>query len=120
MSRIGAWVSERIPISGVELRELTNEPVPNHLKHWWFCLGGTPAYLFVVQIITGILLAFYYQPAPSTAYESVRYITEEATFGWYIRSVHKWAATFMIAAVILHQMRVYFTAAYRRPREVNW
>ncbi|MCA9226733.1 MAG: cytochrome bc complex cytochrome b subunit, partial [Planctomycetales bacterium] len=109
-----------IPISGVELRELTNEPVPNHLKHWWFCLGGTPAYLFVVQIITGILLAFYYQPAPSTAYESVRYITEEATFGWYIRSVHKWAATFMIAAVILHQMRVYFTAAYRRPREVNW
>lgn len=120
MSRIGAWVSERIPISGVELRELTNEPVPNHLKHWWFCLGGTPAYLFVVQIVTGILLAFYYQPAPSTAYESVRYITEEATFGWYIRSVHKWAATFMIAAVILHQMRVYFTAAYRRPREVNW
>ena len=50
-----------------QLRELTNEPVPNHLKRWWFCLGGTPAYLFVVQIVTGILLAMYYQPAPSTA-----------------------------------------------------
>jgi quinol-cytochrome oxidoreductase complex cytochrome b subunit len=73
-----------------------------------------------VQIVTGILLAFYYQPAPASAYESVRYITHDATFGWFIRSLHKWAATLMIAAVILHQMRVYFTAAYRRPRELNW
>ncbi len=94
--------------------------MPNHLKRWWFALGGTPAYLFVVQIVTGILLAFYSQPSPSTAYESVRYITDEATYGWYIRGVHKWAATLMIAAVILHQMRVFFTGAYRRPREVNW
>jgi quinol-cytochrome oxidoreductase complex cytochrome b subunit len=77
-------------------------------------------YLFVVQIVTGILLAFYYQPSPSTAYESVRYITDEVNYGWYFRSLHKWAATLMIAAVILHQMRVYFTGGYRRPREVNW
>lgn len=117
---LGAWLKERIPVSGVQLSELTNEPVPNHLKRWWFALGGTPAYLFVVQIVTGILLAFYYQPSSATAFESVRYITEEATFGWYLRGLHKWAATLMIAAVILHQMRVYFTSAYRRPRELNW
>jgi quinol-cytochrome oxidoreductase complex cytochrome b subunit len=120
VNRIAAWVYERVPVSGEQIRELTNEPVPNHLKRWWFCLGGTPAYLFVVQIVTGILLAFYYQPAPEAAYESVRYITREATYGWFLRSMHKWAATLMIAAVILHQMRVYFTAAYRRPRELNW
>ncbi|MEK6246607.1 MAG: cytochrome bc complex cytochrome b subunit, partial [Planctomycetales bacterium] len=120
MGRLGAWIAERIPVSGAQLEELTNEPVPNHLKRWWFCLGGTPAYLFVVQIITGILLALYYQPAQSTAYESVEYITNTASYGWYLRSLHKWAATFMIAAVILHQMRVYFTGAYRRPREINW
>lgn len=120
MGRIAQWFKERIPLRGEHLRELTNEPVPNHLKHWWFCLGGTPAYLFIVQIVTGILLALYYQPAPSTAYESVRYITEEVTYGWYFRSLHKWAATLMIAAVILHQMRVYFTGAYRKPREINW
>lgn len=120
MSAIAKWFKERIPISGDQLRELTNEPVPNHLKRWWFCLGGTPAYLFVVQILTGILLAFYYQPAPATAYESVRFITDEASYGWYIRSVHKWGATLMIASVILHQMRVYFTGAYRKPRELNW
>ncbi len=117
---VKGWFQERVPISGAQLRELTNEPVPNHLKRWWFCLGGTPAYLFVVQIFTGILLAFYYQPGRATAYESVERITNEVAYGWYFRSVHKWSATMMIAAVILHQMRVYFTGAYRKPREINW
>ncbi|HVR75647.1 MAG TPA: cytochrome bc complex cytochrome b subunit [Planctomycetota bacterium] len=120
MGRVGAWFHERVPISGDQLREWTNEPVPNHLKRWWFCLGGTPAYLFVVQVATGILLAFHYQPSPATAYESVRYITHEASYGWYLRGLHKWAATLMIASVVLHQMRVYFTGAYRKPREPNW
>jgi quinol-cytochrome oxidoreductase complex cytochrome b subunit len=114
------WLGDRLPVSGHQIRELTNEPVPYHLKRWWFALGGTPAYMFVVLIATGILLAFYYKPAPQTAYDSVRYITEEAAFGWFVRSVHKWSATLMIAAVILHQMRVYFTGAYRKPREINW
>jgi quinol-cytochrome oxidoreductase complex cytochrome b subunit len=120
VNRVGAWLQERLPVSGADLRALTNEPVPDHLKRWWFALGGTPAYLFVVQIATGILLAVYYQPAPATAYESVRYITEEAAYGWFLRSLHKWAATLMVAAVILHQMRVFFTGAYRKPRELSW
>jgi cytochrome b6 len=114
------WLGERLPVTGRQFRELTNEPVPYHLKHWWFALGGTPAYLFIVQIFTGILLAFYYEASPLTAYGSVETITREVSFGWYIRSVHKWAATLMIVAVILHQMRVFFTGAYRKPREVNW
>lgn len=114
------WFGERLPVSAGTLRELTNEPVPWHLKRWWFALGGTPAYLFVVQIATGILLAFYYEASAGRAYESVRFITEEAAYGWYLRSLHKWAATLMIAAVVLHQMRVFFTGAYRKPREINW
>ncbi len=120
MNRTGDWIAERVPISLEGVAAMSNEPVPYHLKRWWFALGGTPAYLFVVQIITGVLLAFYYQPAPATAYESVRYITEDASYGWYLRGLHKWGATLMIAAVVLHQMRVFFTGAYRRPRELNW
>jgi quinol-cytochrome oxidoreductase complex cytochrome b subunit len=120
MGRLANWLHERIPVTSAQLAELTNEPVPNHLKKWWFCLGGTPAYLFVVQIVTGILLALYYQPTAASAFESIRFITHEATFGWFLRSMHKWAATLMIATMILHQMRVYFTGAYRRPRELNW
>ncbi len=76
MTEVARWIRERVPLSGDQLRALTNEPVPNHMKHWWFCLGGTPAYLFVVQIVTGILLAIYYQPSSSTAYESIQHINE--------------------------------------------
>jgi quinol-cytochrome oxidoreductase complex cytochrome b subunit len=117
---VASWFGDRLPVSGRQFRELTNEPVPYHLKRWWFALGGTPAYLFIVQIITGILLAFYYESSPTSAYASVAHITNEVSFGWYIRSVHKWAATLMIVSVILHQMRVFFTGAYRDPREINW
>ncbi|MBW1871044.1 MAG: cytochrome bc complex cytochrome b subunit, partial [Deltaproteobacteria bacterium] len=92
----------------------------NHLKKWWWCLGGMPAYLFVVQVVTGIMLAFYYVPDPSQAYESVWRISHEIPFGWWVRSLHKWSANLMIVTVILHVMRVYFTAAYRKPRELNW
>ena len=120
MQALARWWQSRVPLSGEQLRTLTNEPVPYHLKRWWFCLGGTPAYLFVVQVITGIMLAFYYQPTAESAYQSVGYITNEVTFGWYFRSLHKWGATLMVATVIFHQMRVFFTGAYRAPREVNW
>ncbi len=120
MGVVSRWLGERLPVSGRQFRELTNEPVPYHLKRWWFALGGTPAYLFIVQIFTGILLAFYYEASPATAYGSVEYITSDVAFGWYIRSVHKWGATLMIVAVILHQIRVFFTGAYRKPREINW
>ncbi len=120
MSSAREWIGERVPVSLDAVAAMSNEPVPNHMKRWWFALGGTPAYLFVVQIVTGVMLAFYYQPSPSTAYESVRYITEQAAFGWYLRGLHRWGATLMIAAVVLHQMRVFFTGSYRRPRELNW
>ena len=54
MSSFLTWIKERVPVSGEQLQHFTNEPVPNHLKKWWFCLGGTPAYLFIVQIKTYI------------------------------------------------------------------
>lgn len=115
-----AFFRERVPIHTAELQELTNEPIPGHLKRWWFALGGTPLYLFVVQAATGILLTFYYVPEPGRAWESVRTITDEVAYGWYFRSLHKWAANMMVVAVVLHAMRVFFTGAYRRPRELNW
>lgn len=95
MGRLSAWLFERVPISGDKLRELTNEPVPNHMKRWWFCLGGTPAYLFVVQIVTGILLAIYYQPSPKTAFEpAFRRSSGEYLGGFCERfSGHSWPAS---------------------------
>src|SRR5262245_19719016 len=74
-SRAGRWLQRRLPIDLDALRYYSNEPVPNHLKHWWWCLGGTPAMLFAVQAVTGILLSFYYVPDPSQAYESVKRVS---------------------------------------------
>ena len=120
LNRVQDWLKSRFPIDEDELVTLGSEPVPGHLKRWWWCIGGTPAYLFVVQAITGILLTFYYVPTPEEAYESVEMITHEVRFGWYIRGIHKWAANLMIVALLLHMMRVFFTGAYRKPREGNW
>ncbi len=114
------WIQERIPLNPETLRHFTSEPVPHHLKHWWWCLGGTAAYLFIVQVVTGILLTFYYIPASEEAYASVQKITTVVPYGWFIRSLHKWSSNLMIVAVILHMMRVFFTGAYRKPRELNW
>jgi ubiquinol-cytochrome c reductase cytochrome b subunit/cytochrome b6 len=122
MSRVPApsrW-SERLPFDWELLRHAGAEPVPHHLKKWWFCLGGTPLYLFVVQVVTGIALTFYYVPSPDEAYASVAAITRDIRFGWFIRSLHKWAANLLIVTVILHMLRVFFTAAYRHPRQLNW
>jgi quinol-cytochrome oxidoreductase complex cytochrome b subunit len=120
MSRLSAWLADRAPVNWGQLGHLTNEPVPGHLRRWWFALGGTAAFLFGVQILTGILLLFYYVPEPGRAYDSVHRISHEVPLGWWIRSLHKWAASGMIIAVCLHTLRVFFTASYRRPRELTW
>lgn len=113
-------LKDMFPFNWELLRHAGAEPVPYHLKKWWFCLGGTVLYLFIIQVITGIALTFYYIPSSELAYQSVATITNEIRFGWFIRSLHKWSANFMIVAVILHMLRVFFTGAYRHPRQLNW
>lgn len=113
-------LNEMFPFDWEILRQAGAEPIPHHLKKWWFCLGGTVLYLFIIQIVTGIALTFYYVPFPEEAYQSVARITQEVRFGWFIRSLHRWASTFLIVALFLHMLRVYFTGAYRHPRQINW
>ncbi len=119
-NRTADWLSERIPFDWNSLKHFTSEPIPRHMAKWWFCLGGTPLYLFLIQVTSGIALTFYYVPDPGKAFESVRYITQEVPFGWWVRGIHRWSGELMVVAVILHMMRVFFTGAYRRPRELNW
>ncbi|MDP6533211.1 MAG: cytochrome bc complex cytochrome b subunit [Candidatus Marinimicrobia bacterium] len=109
-----------IPINWEIFRYIGSEPIPAHLKKWWFALGGTVMYLFIIQFVTGIMLTFYYVPSPDHAYESIVTITQDIRFGWYIRSLHKWASHFLIVAMILHVLRVFFTGSYRHPRQLNW
>ena len=107
----------------LELKEAVSEalkhPVPR-FANWTFCFGGMTFFLFVVQAVTGILLTMYYQASPDTAYESVKFIMNDVRYGWLIRSVHRWGAELMILMIFLHMGRVFFTGAYKHPRELNW
>ncbi len=114
------YVNTLFPVDWDMVRHAGSEPIPHHIKRWWFALGGTPMILFGLQLITGIALTFYYVPSPDQAYDSVANITFNVRFGWYLRSLHKWSANLMIIAVFLHMLRVFFTAAYRHPRQLNW
>ena len=69
---------------------------------------------------TGVLLVLYYRPSAEEAFESVQFIMTEVQFGWLIRSIHSWSANLMIATLMCHLFSVYFTQAYRKPRELTW
>lgn len=119
-SALKRWLAERVPVPAEELRKPLHEELPAHLRTWIAWLGGTPLALFAIQVVTGILLTFYYTPDPARAFESVRRITLAMRYGWLIRSLHQNAAQLMIIALMLHMIRVFATRAYRRPRELTW
>ena len=87
---------------------------------WFQTLGFTAMALFGMQAITGIILAMYYKPDPNSAYQSIDTITNEVTWGWLVRGMHKWGASAMIVVVFLHLGRVFFFGSYKYPRELTW
>lgn len=113
------WVDERYEISE-PLTKILKKPVPKYALHWWYCLGGITAFLFVIQAITGIMLAFYYKPTPEAALASIQYIETQVHFGSAIRAIHHWAANGMIVMCIAHMLRVFIMGVYKPPREMNW
>jgi len=85
-----------------------------------FGLGGMAALLIVIQIITGILLRFYYIPSPAEAYDSVVFLKATILFGPFIRNIHYWSGVFLLMIAFLHFLRVFFTGAYRDSQSINW
>ncbi len=85
-----------------------------------FGLGGMAALLIVLQIITGILLRFYYISSPAEAYNSIVFLKEQVLFGQFVRNIHYWSGVFLLLIAFLHFLRVFFTGAYRNARLVNW
>jgi len=94
--------------------------VPEHKHSFWYYFGGICLFLFVIQVITGILLLLYYTPSIDTAHESIQYIMSQVKFGWLIRSVHSWSANILIGAIFIHMFSTFFLKAYRPPRELTW
>lgn len=118
-ARVTEWVDERYQI--VEpTRKFLAKPVPKFATRWWYCLGGITFALFIIQGITGIMLAFYYKPSVQEAYASIQFIENEVLFGSAIRSIHHWCANGMIIMAVAHMLRVFITGAFKPPRELNW
>jgi cytochrome b6 len=119
IERLTVWLDQRIDLG--EIREfIRHKVVPVHSHTVWYYFGGMTLFLFTIQVCTGILLLLYYRPSAEEAYESVQFIVTEVQFGWLIRSIHSWSANLMIATLMIHMFSVYFTRAYRKPRELTW
>ena len=83
-------------------------------------LGGLSFYMFLVLVVTGVLLMFYYRPTTIHAFQDMKDLTYAVTLGGVLRNMHRWAAHLMVIIVILHMVRVFLTGAYKPPREYNW
>jgi len=83
-------------------------------------LGGMAALLVVVQVVTGLLLKFHYEPSPENAYNSILNLQESLLFGQMLRNIHHWSAITLVWIAFLHMLRVIFTGAYRKPRHASW
>jgi len=113
------WLTRRLGLVDT-MEDQYNRIVPRHATNYIYCFGGIAFVLFVILAVTGIMLAVYYQPTPATAYQSVLDISTKVQFGWWIRSIHRWAAGGMVLLVFVHMLRVFLTGAYKAPRELNW
>ena len=118
-SKMYDWVDSRFKISAL-VDYMGTKVVPSHSHSIFYYLGGVSLFLFIVQVVTGILLLMYYRPGADSAYESVQFIMSSVAFGWLIRAIHSWSANLMVFFVFLHMFTVYFTKAYRKPRELTW
>ena len=112
------WVDERTSLSGAG-RWLMFRKVPKG-TNWFYTLGSATLFAFLNQAVTGVFLAMYYDPSPTRAYESARFITNEAFLGEFVRGMHKWGSTVMVILIFLHMGRTFFFGAYKYPRELNW
>jgi ubiquinol-cytochrome c reductase cytochrome b subunit len=88
--------------------------------NWLYTLGFVSLSLFIVQAITGMILALYYSPSPDHAYDSVEYVMTQVDFGPVIRGIHHWGASAMVVVVVLHMLVTFGMGAYKNPREVTW
>jgi len=112
-----AFWRERFPLR--EVKNHLKKPLPKHIN-WLFSLGGMAFFLLMLQAVTGAFLAFYYSPSPDHAYDSVTYISQEVSFGGFVRGLHHWGASAMVIVVFLHLLRVVIYGSYKAPREVTW
>lgn len=134
VARLARWVDDQLGVANLAQRDFLRKVFPDH---WSFMLGEIALYAFVVLVLSGSYLVFFFRPgsesavytgayAPlqgvemSEAYASVLTISFDVQAGLLVRQLHHWAALVFVAAITVHLARIFFTGAFRRPRQLNW
>ena len=114
MSNLQNILKERLGI------HLLDYEIPEHSNSIKYSLGGMTITSFGILVISGILLAQFFNPTPEKANSSVHFLMDQVYLGWFLRGMHFWAGEILTITLILHMIRVFYTASYKKPREVNW
>jgi ubiquinol-cytochrome c reductase cytochrome b subunit len=116
---LGEWLDARVQI-GATIRETMQHPVPRETASWFYVFGSAAFVVFLLQIVTGIMLALLYVPSAGEAWNSLQALNHSVALGWFIRGLHGWGSNFMVAIVLIHMVQVFLFGAYKYPRELTW
>jgi cytochrome b6 len=117
--RLKDWLEERYDVAG--LKGLArSKRIPEHRYDLLYYTGGITMFLFILQFLTGMLMALYYVPHIDFAYKSIIEIVTKLHMGWFFRSLHHWGSQLAIVFLFIHLFGTLFLKAYRKPREMVW
>lgn len=120
--QLANWFDQRLGVRETLLPMMTH-PIPRGAAGpmgWWYVFGSASMTLLLLQVVTGIGLAFVYVPAPDAAYESLLYLNYQQPLGWFIRALHYYAGSGMVVLVLVHMTQVFLHGSYKYPRELTW
>ena len=117
--RLKDWLEERYDWEGMK-RFAKGKLIPEHRYDLWYYTGGITLFLFILQFLTGMLLAFYYIPHIDFAHKSIIEIVTKLNLGWFFRSLHHWGAQLSIVFLFIHLFGTLLMKSYRKPREFVW
>jgi ubiquinol-cytochrome c reductase cytochrome b subunit len=119
IGKIGEWFDRRLQLAA-PIREAAEHPVPRNTASWFYVFGSAALTVFLLQLVTGILLALIYVPSAGQAWSSLQALNHDVALGWFIRAMHGWGSNFMVAIVLIHMVQVFLFGAYKFPRELTW
>jgi len=119
ITKIGEWFDHRLQLAA-PIREAAGHPVPRNTASWFYVFGSAALTVFILQLVTGILLALIYVPSGGEAWSSLQALNHQVTLGWFIRAMHGWGSNFMVAIVVIHMAQVFLFGAHKYPRELTW